>query len=42
MIDSKSVNSQVQDLQLILYDIHAKGISINESFQVVALIEKLP
>ena len=41
MVDSKTVISQVQDLQLILHDIHAEGMSLSESFQVVALIEKL-
>ena len=42
MLDSKTVISQVQDLQLILHDIHAEGMSLSESFQVAALIEKLP
>ncbi|XP_073272593.1 uncharacterized protein [Primulina huaijiensis] len=34
--------SQVQELQLILHQIHAEGMSLSESFQVAALIEKLP
>ena len=34
--------SQVQDLQVILHDIHAEGVSLSESFQVAAIIEKLP
>ncbi|XP_073292427.1 uncharacterized protein [Primulina huaijiensis] len=42
MVDSKSVMSQVQELQLILHEIHAEGMSLSESFQVAALIEKLP
>ncbi|XP_073014629.1 uncharacterized protein [Primulina eburnea] len=42
MIDSKSVMSQVQELQLLLYEIHAEGMSLSESFQVAAMIEKLP
>lgn len=42
MVDSKTVISQVQDLQLILHDIYAEGMSLSESFQVAALIEKLP
>ena len=42
MVDSKTVISQVQDLQLILHDIHAEYMSLSESFQVAALIEKLP
>ncbi|XP_073290593.1 uncharacterized protein [Primulina huaijiensis] len=41
MVDSKSVMSQVQELQLILHEIHAEGMSLSESFQVAALIEKL-
>ena len=27
---------------MILHDIHVEGMSLNESFQVVAIIEKLP
>ena len=42
MLDSKTVISQVQDLQVILHDIHAKGMSLSESFQVATIIEKLP
>ena len=42
MLDSKTVISQVQDLQVILHDIHAEGMSLNESFQVALIIEKLP
>ncbi|KAK3035426.1 hypothetical protein RJ639_032851 [Escallonia herrerae] len=42
MVDSKTVISQVQEFQLILHDIHAKGMVLGESFQVAALIEKLP
>ncbi|KAL3737026.1 hypothetical protein ACJRO7_025880 [Eucalyptus globulus] len=42
MVDSKSVMSQVQELQLILSDISAKGMILSESFQVAAMIEKLP
>ena len=34
--------SQAQDFQLILHDIHAESMSLSESFQVAALIEKLP
>ena len=41
MVDSKTVISQAQDFQLILHDIHAEGMSLSESFQVAALIEKL-
>ena len=42
MIDSKTVIIQVQDLQVILHDIHAEGMSLSEYFQVAAIIEKLP
>ncbi|XP_076882866.1 uncharacterized protein LOC143531458 [Bidens hawaiensis] len=42
MIDSKTVMSQVQDLQVILHDIHAEGMSLSETFQVACIIEKLP
>ena len=42
MLHSKTVISQVQDLQVILHDIHAEGMSFSESFQVAAIIEKLP
>ncbi|XP_073280643.1 uncharacterized protein [Primulina huaijiensis] len=42
MVDSKSVMSQVQELQLLLHEIHAEGMSLSESFQVAAMIEKLP
>ena len=42
ILDSKTVISQVQDLQVILHDIHTEGMSLNESFQVAAIIEKFP
>ena len=42
MLDSKTVISQVEDLQVILHDIHAEQMSLSESFQVAAIIEKLP
>ena len=42
MLDSKIVISQVQDLQVIQHDIHVEGMSLSESFQVAAIIEKLP
>ncbi|XP_073304093.1 uncharacterized protein [Primulina huaijiensis] len=42
MVDSKSVMSQVPELQLILHEINAEAMSLSESFQVAALIEKLP
>nr|XP_033508143.1 uncharacterized protein LOC117273156 [Nicotiana tomentosiformis] len=42
MVDSKSVITQVQELQVIIYDLLAEGLVINEAFQVAAMIEKLP
>ncbi|XP_073120603.1 uncharacterized protein [Henckelia pumila] len=42
MIDSKSVISQVQELQVILHDIHAEDMVLSETFQVAAIIEKFP
>ena len=42
MVDSKTVFSQVQELQVILHEIDAEGMSVSESFQVAAIIEKLP
>nr|GEU58106.1 Pol polyprotein [Tanacetum cinerariifolium] len=42
MVYSKNMISQVQDLQVLLHDIHAEGMTLSETFQVVAIIEKLP
>ena len=42
MVDSKTVLSQVQELQVILHEIHAEGMFVSESFQVAAIIEILP
>ncbi|GJS01455.1 retrovirus-related pol polyprotein from transposon TNT 1-94 [Tanacetum coccineum] len=42
MVDSKNVISQVQDLHVLLYDIHTEGMTLSETFQVAAIIEKLP
>lgn len=42
MDDSKKVMSQVQDLQILLHDIHTEGMTLSETFQVAAIIEKLP
>ena len=41
IIDSKTVVSQVQELQVILNEIHAEGM-MSETFQVTNIIEKLP
>ncbi|XP_073042015.1 uncharacterized protein [Primulina eburnea] len=42
MIDSKPIMTQVQELQVILQEIHSEGMNLSDSFQVVAMIEKLP
>ena len=42
MVDSKTVLSQVQELQVVVHDIHAEGMTLSETFQVAAFIEKLP
>ncbi|XP_070660616.1 uncharacterized protein [Malus domestica] len=42
MVDSKSVVSQVEEIQKLIYEQHSEGCEINEHFQVGAIIEKLP
>ena len=42
IVDSKTVLSQVQELQVVVHDIHAEGMTLSETFQVAAFIEKLP
>nr|XP_027122051.1 uncharacterized protein LOC113738993 [Coffea arabica] len=42
MVDSKTVISQVQEIQIILYEILVEGMILSETFQVAAVIEKLP
>ncbi|XP_070031624.1 uncharacterized protein [Nicotiana tomentosiformis] len=42
MVDGKFVITQVQELQVIVHDLLAEGMVINEAFQVTAFIEKLP
>ncbi|XP_073131450.1 uncharacterized protein [Henckelia pumila] len=42
MVDSKLVISQVQEIQVILHEIHSEGMTLSESFQVAAIVEKLP
>nr|GEX45584.1 hypothetical protein [Tanacetum cinerariifolium] len=42
MVNSKNVTTQVQDLLVLLHDIHAEGMTPSETFQVAAIIEKLP
>ncbi|XP_075087747.1 uncharacterized protein LOC142169740 [Nicotiana tabacum] len=42
MVDGKSVITQVQELQVIVHELIAEDMVINEAFQVAAFIEKLP
>ena len=42
MVDSKTVVSQVQELQGILHEIHVEGMMLSGTFQVATIIEKLP
>ncbi|GKA85525.1 hypothetical protein Tco_0807179 [Tanacetum coccineum] len=42
MVDSKNMITQVQDVQVLLHDIHAEGMTLSETFQIVAIIERLP
>ena len=42
MVDSKTVVSQVQELQVIPHEIHAEEMMLSETFQVATIIEKLP
>ncbi|XP_074374666.1 uncharacterized protein LOC141715080 [Apium graveolens] len=41
MVDYKKVLNQVQDLQMIIHDMEAEGMPMNEAFQVAVIIEKL-
>ncbi|KAL2506564.1 Uncharacterized protein Adt_22185 [Abeliophyllum distichum] len=36
------VISQIQELQLILHEIHFEGMVLSETFQVAAMVDKLP
>ena len=42
MVDSRTVISQVQEIQVILHEIQAEWMILSETFQVAAIIEKLP
>ncbi|XP_049390262.1 uncharacterized protein LOC125854722 [Solanum stenotomum] len=42
MIDSKTVVTQVQEVQVIIHDLLAEGLIVNDVFQMAAIIEKLP
>ena len=41
MVDSKTIISQVQDLKVILHEIHVQGMVLSESFQVATIFQKL-
>ena len=42
MVDSKIVRSQVPEHEFILHDLIVEDIVVNKTFQVAAMIEKLP
>ncbi|XP_019252678.1 PREDICTED: uncharacterized protein LOC109231473 [Nicotiana attenuata] len=42
MVDSESAITQVQELQVIVHDLLAEGMVINEAFQAAAFIKNLP
>ncbi|XP_016652450.1 PREDICTED: uncharacterized protein LOC107881912 [Prunus mume] len=42
MVDSKTVINQVQELQVIMHEIEVENMVLSETFQVAAIIEKLP
>ncbi|GJX85415.1 hypothetical protein Tco_0336189 [Tanacetum coccineum] len=39
MVNSKNVISQIQDLQVLLHDIHNEGMTLSETFQVAAIMK---
>jgi hypothetical protein len=39
IVDLRTVICWVEELQLILYDIHAEGMSLSKFFQVIVVIE---
>nr|GEY26529.1 retrotransposon protein, putative, Ty1-copia subclass [Tanacetum cinerariifolium] len=39
---STKLMTLVQDLQVLIHEIHAEGMTVSETFQVVAIIKKLP
>ena len=38
MVDNKTIGSQVQELQIILHDVIAEDMIVNEDFQVAAIV----
>ena len=42
MADTKTVIKQVEEIQVLIHELHAEGCAISEQFQVGSIIEKLP
>ena len=42
MVDDKLVEVQSHELQKIAYEIVSEGMNLDEQFQIVVIIEKLP
>lgn len=42
MVNSKTLNSNVLEFKVNLNDIHIGDMTLNESFQLATIIEKLP
>nr|XP_015888322.2 uncharacterized protein LOC107423301 [Ziziphus jujuba var. spinosa] len=42
MVDSKSLMSQVHELQVLIQELLTEEMTINEAFQLTSMIEKLP
>ena len=42
MVDTKTVIKQVEEIQVLIHELHAEACAISEQFQVVSIIEKLP
>ena len=42
MVDTKTVIKQVEEIQVLIHELHAEACAISEQFQVDSIIEKLP
>ena len=42
MADTKTVIKQVEEIQVLIHELHAEGCAISKQFQVGSIIEKLP
>ena len=42
MVDTKIVIKQVEEIQVLIHELHADACAISEQFQVGSIIEKLP